>query len=38
MSLKKDEEWEKILTPEQFRVCRQKGTEEVCLIFFNFTL
>ena len=22
-----DEEWERLLTPEQFRICRRKGTE-----------
>lgn len=27
MDKKKDEEWEKTLTPEQYRVCRQSGTE-----------
>jgi len=25
--VKTDEEWEKILTPEQFKIARQKGTE-----------
>ncbi len=24
---KTDDEWRKVLTPEQFRICRQKGTE-----------
>lgn len=27
---KAEEEWKKILTPEQYRIMREKGTEKVC--------
>jgi len=31
---KTEEEWRAVLSPEQFRILRQKGTEYVFVLFF----